>query len=122
MRSYTLKLFWWFWLTAAVAVVASHMIGKLAEEEQYASDDWAQGEWVVDAASGEQLVGFEIDAWDDELHTGWSVLVEGRAEEVYDDIEVAELETLGVRPWAPHPRRNRWVRIVAEEITGRRVG
>ncbi|MCC6435885.1 MAG: pyridoxamine 5'-phosphate oxidase family protein [Acidimicrobiales bacterium] len=76
----------------------------------------------LDAASGEQLVGFEIDAWDDELHTGWSVLVEGRAEEVYDDIEVAELETLGVRPWAPHPRRNRWVRIVAEEITGRRVG
>ncbi|HPK07738.1 MAG TPA: hypothetical protein PK773_08005, partial [Aminivibrio sp.] len=35
MRSYTLKLFWWFWLTAAVAVVASHMIGKLAEEEQF---------------------------------------------------------------------------------------
>ncbi len=28
---------------------------QLAEEEQYASDDWAQGEWVVDAASGEQV-------------------------------------------------------------------
>ena len=28
---------------------------QLAEEEQYASDDWAQGEWVVDPASGEQV-------------------------------------------------------------------
>lgn len=75
----------------------------------------------LEAALGEQLVGFEIDAWDDELHTGWSVLVEGRAEEVYDDLEITELESLGLRPWAEHPRRNRWVRIVAEEVTGRRI-
>lgn len=76
----------------------------------------------LDAALGGAAVGFEIDAWDDELHSGWSVLVEGRAEEVVDDAEVAELETLGVKPWAEHVDRNRWVRIVAEEITGRRIG
>ncbi len=28
---------------------------QLAEEEAYQSDDWAQGEWVVDAATGEQV-------------------------------------------------------------------
>jgi hypothetical protein len=36
--------------------------------------------------------------------------------------QVAELETLGVKPWAEHAERTRWVRIVAEEITGRRLG
>ena len=29
--------------------------GQLAEEESYKSDDWAQGEWVVDPATGEQV-------------------------------------------------------------------
>ena len=28
---------------------------QLAEEEAYQSDDWAQGEWVVDSESGEQV-------------------------------------------------------------------
>ncbi len=28
---------------------------QLAEEESYKSDDWAQGEWVVDPATGEQV-------------------------------------------------------------------
>ena len=28
---------------------------QLAEEEKYASDDWAQGEWVVDRETGEQV-------------------------------------------------------------------
>ncbi len=73
------------------------------------------------AALGEQQFGFEIDAWDDELRTGWDVLIEGRAEEVVDDIELAELETLGLVPWAAHPSRSRWVRITPEELTGRRV-
>ena len=28
---------------------------QLAEEESYKSDDWAQGEWVIDPATGEQV-------------------------------------------------------------------
>jgi N utilization substance protein A len=28
---------------------------QLAEEEAYATDEWAQGEWIVDPATGEQL-------------------------------------------------------------------
>ena len=28
---------------------------QLAEEEAYGSEDWAQGEWVVDPESGEQM-------------------------------------------------------------------
>lgn len=76
----------------------------------------------VDAALHGAAVGFEIDAWDDELHTGWSVLVEGRAEEVFDPDQLEELEALGLRPWADHADRNRWVRVIAEEITGRHIG
>lgn len=54
MRSYTLKLFWWFWLTAAIAVVASHMIGKLAEEEQFRNRGETMGE--IAALYGEKAV------------------------------------------------------------------
>lgn len=28
---------------------------QLAEEESYASDDWAQGEWIINAETGEQM-------------------------------------------------------------------
>ncbi len=81
----------------------------------------ADGAKLHAAAMG-QPVGFEIDAWDDELHTGWSVLVEGRAEEIVDEDLCAELDTLGLHPWAEHPDRSRWVRIVPDELTGRRIG
>jgi nitroimidazol reductase NimA-like FMN-containing flavoprotein (pyridoxamine 5'-phosphate oxidase superfamily) len=91
---------------------------------------WHHGAVVFRTAAGaklraalrEQPAGFEIDAWDDELHTGWSVLVEGVAVEVTDDLELLELQSLGLHPWAEHRDRNRWVRIRAEEITGRRIG
>jgi uncharacterized protein len=74
------------------------------------------------AALAGQAFGFEIDAWDDQLHTGWSVVVTGRAEEVVDPAATAELDALGLRPWAARPHDDRWVRIHAEEITGRRLG
>ena len=43
---------------------------QLAEEEAYQTDDWAQGEWVVDATTGEQVwvpadgsEGVSAEAW-----------------------------------------------------------
>lgn len=81
----------------------------------------ARGE-KLDAAALEAPVAFEIDAWDPEEHTGWSVLVRGRAEEVDGPEEIAELDALGLRPWANAPEQRLWIRIRRLETTGRRVG
>lgn len=88
-----------------------------------------QGAVVFRTARGEKLeaaarrapVAFEIDGWDPNAHTGWSVLVRGVAEEVLDQDQVAELETLGLRPWAESPQRRMWVRIRREDVSGRRI-
>ena len=51
---------------------------------------WFEGSVVFRTLSGQklnaavtnQLISFEIDGWDDDHHTGWSVLVKGRGREV----------------------------------------
>ncbi len=65
-------------------------------------------------------VAFECDGIDLEYHTGWSVLVQGRAEEVGDPSEVARLERLPVTPWSSRPKPV-WLRIRGKSITGRRI-
>jgi nitroimidazol reductase NimA-like FMN-containing flavoprotein (pyridoxamine 5'-phosphate oxidase superfamily) len=67
-------------------------------------------------------VCFEVDDWDTVSHTGWSVLAKGVADEVLDDAEIARLEQLPVRPWSRPDLRDHWVRIMVEELTGRRIG
>jgi len=66
---------------------------------------------------------FEIDAFARADRAGWSVVVTGRLEEVtaYDADRLHRLATLGVDPWAEGERRH-WMRLVATNITGRRIG
>lgn len=73
------------------------------------------------AVAGGGKVAFEVDRWDRETRTGWSVLVVGPAEEIDDYEEFQKVEALGLRTWADDPEQNRWVRIVPEKITGRRI-
>ena len=73
------------------------------------------------AIASDQKVAFEVDRWDRETRTGWSVLVDGYAEEIEEFEEYEKMESLGLRPWAGDPAQNRWVRIRAEKITGRRI-
>lgn len=70
-------------------------------------------------AAAQTPVAFEVDEWDERTHSGWSVLVKGRAEQIveYDALEVAD--EIGSRPWADDAKQGRWVRVVPEEITGR---
>jgi len=68
-----------------------------------------------------QPVCLEIDSWDDVGHTGWSVLVKGVADAVDDETVIARLDQLPVRPWSRPDLRREWVRIMAEEVTGRRI-
>jgi uncharacterized protein len=71
------------------------------------------------AAKGEH-VAFEIDEIDPTWREGWSVLVQGRAEEVTDAEERARLEKLPLRPWGPGDK-SAYVRIMSTEISGRRI-
>jgi nitroimidazol reductase NimA-like FMN-containing flavoprotein (pyridoxamine 5'-phosphate oxidase superfamily) len=79
----------------------------------------ARGE-KSDAAEKARPMSFEIDAWDASRHRGWSVLVKGTAHEIDSDDPVA-LAAGDLRPWATAVDRDIWVRIVPNEISGRRI-
>jgi nitroimidazol reductase NimA-like FMN-containing flavoprotein (pyridoxamine 5'-phosphate oxidase superfamily) len=66
-------------------------------------------------------VCFEVDDWDTMSHSGWSVLAKGVADEVLDPVEIERLEQLPVRPWSRPDLRDHWIRIMVEELTGRRI-
>ncbi len=79
----------------------------------------APGAKLVAAVLSEQVV-FEVDDYDPEQHTGWSVNVVGNATEVVHPAELAALDALGLQPWAGEAR-DRFVRVVAEHLSGRRI-
>lgn len=66
------------------------------------------------------VMAFEIDAYDEDAQTGWSVLAVGCAREVTDDEDVSNFRTLGIAPWA-NGDRTRYVRMSPEMLTGRRI-
>ena len=65
---------------------------------------------------------FEIDDIDGWEHTGWSVLVVGHAS-VCDELRPTdELRTTApVVPWCGATADTTWMRLVPEQITGRRI-
>ena len=75
----------------------------------------------LDAARNASSVGFEVDDWDVDAQTGWSVVIAGAARDVEDDEQIAELEALGLRPWADAVDRSNWVRVFPHEVSGRRI-
>ena len=66
-------------------------------------------------------VALEVDGYDAEAQTGWSVLVSGVAEAVYDAEDSARLDALPLRSWVGAGDPTFWVRIRAEQVTGRAV-
>ena len=79
----------------------------------------APGEKLIAAALHREVV-FEIDSFDLGARTGWSVNVLGIAEEILHPDELARANALGLEPWAGEIR-DRFVRIRALELSGRRV-
>lgn len=67
-------------------------------------------------------VAFEVDSVDPTARTGWSVIVQGSGREITWKVDEhsEHLRRLDVHPWVPG-ERERWVEIVPETITGRRV-
>jgi nitroimidazol reductase NimA-like FMN-containing flavoprotein (pyridoxamine 5'-phosphate oxidase superfamily) len=79
----------------------------------------APGEKLVAAALGHEVV-FEIDAVEPARHTGWSVNVVGRVEQIVRRDEVERAAQLGLEPWAGD-YRNDYVRLRTARLTGRRI-
>jgi nitroimidazol reductase NimA-like FMN-containing flavoprotein (pyridoxamine 5'-phosphate oxidase superfamily) len=75
----------------------------------------------LSAAEGQNLAAFEADHYDEQTRTGWSVLVIGRAEVVYDEAEVQRLNRRGLHPWVTAVERPFWIRIRATSVSGRRT-
>jgi len=78
------------------------------------------GSKLAAAVAGRRLA-FQVDGIEPTSHGGWSVLLRGWAEVVEDPRELERLRRLPLRPWWP-PARDRWVRIPAERVSGRRLG
>jgi nitroimidazol reductase NimA-like FMN-containing flavoprotein (pyridoxamine 5'-phosphate oxidase superfamily) len=64
-------------------------------------------------------VCYQVDGIDAEGHTGWSVLVKGRANE-YTPGEGGQAGDLSLDYWTVGAKEH-WVRITPVEVTGRRI-
>jgi nitroimidazol reductase NimA-like FMN-containing flavoprotein (pyridoxamine 5'-phosphate oxidase superfamily) len=75
----------------------------------------------LEAATRHAPVAFEIDGWDADTKTGWSVLVKGTAVDVLSDDEADWELGVELRPWSEEVERRWWVRIRPDEISGRKI-
>jgi uncharacterized protein len=75
----------------------------------------------LSAAEGQDLVAFEVDDYDEDSQSAWSVLVTGRAEMVYEEDEIQRLNRRGLHPWASAVERPFWIRIRPTSVSGRRT-
>jgi nitroimidazol reductase NimA-like FMN-containing flavoprotein (pyridoxamine 5'-phosphate oxidase superfamily) len=75
----------------------------------------------LSAAESQALVAFEADDYDPQTRSGWSVLVNGRAEAVYDDQEIRRLSRVSLSPWPAATDRPHWIRIRPAAVSGRRI-
>ncbi len=88
-----------------------------------------EGEIIFRTGKGQTLhgvaadkpVAFEVDKWDAWERKGWSVLVLGTASEIVDYEEFMEAEELNLQLWADSEDQDRWVRIIPNKVTGRRM-
>jgi nitroimidazol reductase NimA-like FMN-containing flavoprotein (pyridoxamine 5'-phosphate oxidase superfamily) len=65
-------------------------------------------------------VAFEADMSQPMYHSGWSVLVNGKAQEVTDPAELDRLRRGPMKSWAVPPSQH-WIRISIDSISGRRI-
>ncbi len=66
------------------------------------------------------LAAFEVDTFDKDHRSGWSVVVHGTVAEVHDLDEVLAARDLGIEPWADG-EKTRFMTITPGEISGRRI-
>ncbi|MDS1272600.1 pyridoxamine 5'-phosphate oxidase family protein [Lipingzhangella sp. LS1_29] len=72
------------------------------------------------ARHADGLASFEVDQIDEARSAGWSVLLMGRIQRVWHVRDLEKLATVSMRSWAGEERRA-WMRIIPDEVSGRRV-
>jgi nitroimidazol reductase NimA-like FMN-containing flavoprotein (pyridoxamine 5'-phosphate oxidase superfamily) len=72
------------------------------------------------AAARNFVVAFQADELDPDLRTGWSVTVVGHAQRITDVDELVQGAGTFGQPWVDG-RRDHFVRIRTEKVTGRRL-
>lgn len=76
----------------------------------------------LSSVESKNLVGFEVDSYDTQTRSGWSVVISGFTEVVESDDEIRRLNDLGLNPWARTVEDTpTWIRIRPTSITGRRT-
>lgn len=80
--------------------------------------DW---ELNTGLAGVEYTVAFEIDRYDENTCTGWSVVVQGSLHHPTPEEEARLAAEADVTPW-PGEERLRYLRVIPIRITGRRIG
>ena len=80
----------------------------------------AEGTKLGAAADG-SVVAFEVDRYDPDSRTGWSVLIKGRAELVAEGTLRTRLRAAGLQTWRNRVPRPEWVLIRPDTVTGRRL-
>ena len=75
----------------------------------------------LDAACHQSVVAFEVDGFEPVTHTGWSVLVQGRARVVVEPAELADARRARLAAWA-NPEADSFIKIGLDMVTGRRLG
>lgn len=111
-------------------LLASEPVGRVgviydSSPEVYPVNHLVDGETIVfrtdpgsklEALAKTPSVCYEVDRLDPTGHTGWSVLVKGRASEVPE----ADAEGFRIELWALGPK-DHCVRITPTQVTGRRI-
>lgn len=64
---------------------------------------------------------FEIDHFDVDARTGWSVIVRGHLHPVLDLVDHTSLDIAGRPIWLDGYRDRNWLRLVPDEVGGRRL-
>jgi len=72
----------------------------------------------LSATEGQSHVVFEADDFD-AGRPGWSAVVNGDAQAVYEDAEIEAQDRLGLDSWADDADRPFWIRIRPESVSGR---
>lgn len=114
------------------ALLRSHQVGRLAfaiaDQPEIFPVNYAvdHGTVVFRTGEGAKLTGtvgrdvaFEADGYEAETGDAWSVVVKGRGEEISRVPDLLDTADLPLFPWHGAPKQ-RFVRIVPTEVSGRR--
>ena len=75
----------------------------------------------LSAAEGQNLATFEADHYNEQIRSGWSVVVTGRAEIVDAEADVQRLVRRGLHSWVTTVQHPFWIRIRPTSVSGRQT-